>query len=520
MKRIFSAIAAWAVETRPFASSVRTNSDAPVHQLQHAPRREGSRLYTALLVLLTAPALAQNQPAAVSLNQVIEQALNQSAVARQAATSRDQSYWQWRGYQANYRPQLGLQGTLPGYSRAVAPVVQPDGTTDFRAVRINNSNLALTLRQNIGLTGGQVFVASEVQRFDDFNGGLKRYNNQPVAVGLTQPLGRFNDLRWARRLEPLRYQESQRLFVEERETIAQRVTELYFDVLEQQVNAEVAGQNVRANEELLRIGKERHQLGRLSQSDLLRLELNLLNARQALAQGLLDAQNAAVELQRYTGLRPETLAVPAAAPRLTVPADQALTQARQNRSIVLAFRRRLLQAEREVALARGTTGFQATLTANMGYVNQAGNLWDTYAALQNQQQVALTFALPLIDWGRQKSIIKTAELTRRQVQTDVAQEESSFELSVQVQAAQLGTLGQQLALTARADSLARQRYTIAQATYQVGRISLTDLTIATAEKDQARRAYILALRAAWVAHYRLRALTLYDFERQQPLTAQ
>ncbi|WP_055562338.1 TolC family protein [Hymenobacter sp. AT01-02] len=377
------------------------------------------------------------------------------------------------------------------------------------------------MSQNIGLTGGQVFVASEVQRFDDFNGQLKRYNNQPVAIGLTQPLGRFNSLKWDRRIEPLRYQESQRLYVEERESIAQRITELFFDVLQQQVNAEVASQNVRANEELLRIGKERFQLGRLSQSDVLRLELNLLNARQAMAQGQLDAQNAAVSLQSYTGLRAEALRllVPVAAPRLVVPAEQALGEARQNRSVVLAYRRRLLQAEREVALARGTTGFQATLSANLGYVNQAGNLWATYAALQNQQQVQLTFALPLVDWGRQKAIVKTAELTRRQVQTDVAQEEAAFEQSVQVQATQLGTLSQQLDLATRADSLALQRYTIAQATYKVGRISLTDLTIASAEKDQARRAYIQALRAAWVAHYRLRALTLYDFERQLPLAA-
>ncbi|MBC8082034.1 MAG: TolC family protein, partial [Hymenobacter sp.] len=196
----------------------------------------------------------------------------------------------------------------------------------------------------------------------------------------------------------------------------------------------------------------------------------------------------------------------------------ALAEAHRNRGAVLAFRRRLLQAEREVALARGTTGFQATLSANLGYVNQAGNLWDTYAALQNQQQVQLTFALPLVDWGRQKAVIKTAELARRQVQTDVAQEEASFELSVRVQAAQLGTLGEQLTLAALADSLARQRYDITQATYKVGRLSLTDLTLAAAEKDQARRAYILALRAAWVVHYRLRALTLYDFERQLPLT--
>lgn len=470
------------------------------------------------------PASAQAQPSAspLTLQQVINIALGQSAVAKQTLTTRDKSYWEWRTYQANYRPQLGLQGTLPGFSRAVTPVVQPDGTTDFRAVRINNSNLAMTVTQNIGLTGGQLFVASEVQRFDDFNGRLKRYNNQPVAIGLTQPIGMFNSLKWARQIEPLRYQESQRQYVEEREAIAQRITELYFDVLQQQVNAEVASQNVRANEELLRIGKERYQLGRLSQSDLLRLELNLLNARQAMAQGQLDAENAGVSLQSYTGLRAQEqrLSIPAAAPRLIVPAELALAQARQNRSVVLAFQRRLLQAEREVALARGTTGLQASLSANLGYVNQAGNLWDTYAALQNQQQVRLTFSLPLVDWGKQRSIVKTAELTRQQAQTDIAQEEATFEQNVQVQASQLSTLSQQLDLAARADSLAQQRYDIAQATYKVGRISLTDLTIASNEKDQARRAYILALRAAWVAHYRIRALTLYDFERQLPLAAQ
>lgn len=473
------------------------------------------------LLLAGSTAAAQVPTTTKTLDEVIELALNQSAVAKQTQTTRDQSYWQWRTYQANYKPQLGLQGTLPDFSRAVTPVIQPDGTIDFRAVRINNSNLALTVSQNIGLTGGQVFIASEVQRFDDFNGRMKRYNNQPVSIGLTQPLGKFNSLRWANRIEPLRYQESQRLYVEEREGIAQRITELYFDVLQQQVNAEVASQNVRANEELLRLGRERHQLGYLSQSDLLRLELNLLNARQAMAQGQLDAQNAAVSLQSYTGLRAETLqlAVPIAAPRMVVPAELALTQARQNRSVVLGFRRRLLQAEREVALARGTTGFQATLSANLGYVNQAANLWDTYAALQNQQQVQLTFSLPLVDWGKQRSIMKTAELTRRQVQNDVAQEELSFEQSVQVQATQIKTLSEQLALASHADSLAQQRYNIAQATYKVGRISLTDLTIASAEKDQARRTYILALRAAWVAHYRLRALTLYDFERQMPLAA-
>ena len=479
-----------------------------------------------LLLFLLLPLLASAQPGGLTLEAAIAEALGESAIAQQASTDRETAYWAWRGYQANYRPQLGLQGTVPNFSRVILPVVQPDGTTDFRAVRLNNSNLGLSLSQNLGLTGGQVFVGSEVQRFDDFNGNLKRYNNQPFTLGFVQPLGQFNGLRWARRIEPLRYQESQRQYVEARETIAQRVAELYFDMLLQQVTADVAGQNALATAEMLRLGQERLALGRLSQSDLLQLELNLLNARQAQAQATIETENAAVSLQAYTGrTAAETprLTVPAAAPPAATPAAAsalpalALAQARQNRSTALAFQRRLLLAEREVALARGTTGFQATLTANLGYVNQAENLSNTYLNLQNQQQVRLAFALPLIDWGRQRAIVRTAQLTRDQEQRNVAQEQRTFEQIVVVQAGQMAALGQQLALAARADTLAQRRYAIAQATYAVGRISLTDLTIAQAAKDGARRGYMLALRAGWVAHFRLRALTLFDFERQMPL---
>ncbi|RYU80233.1 TolC family protein [Hymenobacter persicinus] len=469
-----------------------------------------------LLLTLTGPASAQS---AIELQDVIGLALGQSAVARQATTAREVSHWQYRAYQANYRPQLALQGVVPNFSRVISPVVQPDGTIDFRAVRINNANLGLTLTQAIGLTGGQVSVSSAVQRFDDFNRSARLYNNQPVGIGLAQPIGRFNGLRWARRLEPLRYEEAGRQYVEERENIAQRITELYFDVLLQQVNADVARQNVQATAEMYRLGQERFQLGRLSQSDLLLLELNVLNARQALVQAGLDAENAALTLQSYSGLPAATLrlAVPATPPRAVVDPEQALAQARQNRREPLAFRRRLLQAESDVAQARGSTGFQATLQANLGYVNSAQSFWTTYANPQQQQQVSLGFAVPVIDWGRQKAVVKSAELSRELVQHTVAQEQATFEQTVLTQAAQLSSLQGQVTLAAQADSLAQRRYDIAQATYKIGRTSLTDLNIAQAEKDQAKRAYIGALRAGWVAHYRLRALTLYDFAGQQAL---
>jgi outer membrane protein TolC len=489
----------------------------------NAPRLRRLLLLFSLVTTLQAPAQTLTLPA------LIEQTLATSAASLQARAAREGGYWAYRAYQANYRPQLTLAGTVPNFRHEITPVEQPDGNIAFKSVRNNNSLLGLNLSQNIGPTGGQVVISSQVQRFDDFASNAlnkKSYNNQPFTLGLTQPLGYFNALKWSRRIAPLLYQESQRQYLEDREALAQRVTELYFDVLLQQVNAAVAGQNAQATAELLRVGREKYALGRLSQSDLLQLELNLLDAQQAQTQARLDAESAAVNLRTYCTLPgPATsdavppLAVPTPAPALAVVPAEALGQARQHRAATLAFQRRQLQAARDVAQARGTTGFLATLNANLGYVNQAPYLLDSYQALQNQQQVSLAFSLPLVDWGRRRATVRTAELARDQTQAIVTQDERSFEQTVLTQAAQVPALAGQARLAARADTLAQRRYAITRATYEAGRLSLTDLTLASAAKDLARRSYILALRAGWVAHFRLRGLTLFDFETQQQLTA-
>lgn len=69
---------------------------------------------------------------------------------------------------------------------------------------------------------------------------------------------------------------------------------------------------------------------------------------------------------------------------------------------------------------------------------------------------------------------------------------------------------QQVTLTAQADQIGQDRFKLSD-------LSVTDLGIATQEKDRARRDAILALRDYWQAFYTLRLLTLYDFETEQKI---
>jgi len=60
-----------------------------------------------------------------------------------------------------------------------------------------------------------------------------------------------------------------------------------------------------------------------------------------------------------------------------------------------------------------------------------------------------------------------------------------------------------------------KRFEVARNRYSIGRIDISNLYIAQTEKDQALEAYVRALRGYWDVYYRVRRLTLYDFEAGQ-----
>jgi outer membrane protein TolC len=366
-----------------------------------------------------------------------------------------------------------------------------------------------------------LFINSQVQRFDDFDRNQKSYNSNPAIIGILQPLFGYNLLAWNRKIEPLRYEESQKKFLEDREDISRLATQYFFDLLQQQVDAEIAARNLANNQAIYKIAEEKYRLGKISQNDLLQLQLSVINAKAALAQADLDARSAGLKLRNYigfTGNEPISLQMPENIPVFAITEEMALQEARQNRKESVSFKRQLLQAQQQVAEAKGKNGLNATLFATFGLTSQAESFTDSYLRPIDQQRVRIGFDVPLVDWGRQRATTKTAQLKQQLTQYTVEQENIAFEQAVITQASKFDVLRERLRLSAQANEIAQQRYEITKATYLIGKISITDLNIATSEKDLAKRAYLAALRDFWESYFNLRTLTLFDFEKNKPLT--
>ena len=68
-----------------------------------------------------------------------------------------------------------------------------------------------------------------------------------------------------------------------------------------------------------------------------------------------------------------------------------------------------------------------------------------------------------------------------------------------------------------ADTIARRRYDTNVETFLRGKISTLDLNDSRITKDKSRLEYISNLYRYWYYYYQIRSLSLWDYERKQPL---
>jgi outer membrane protein len=456
----------------------------------------------------------------LSLIEVVQQAREQSVASKQAVTLKKTNYWKYHSFLADFKPQLSLNGTVPGFTNSYIQVVQPDGTVSFKSVSNNNSTVNLLLNQSVALTGGTIYIQQQMQRFDDFAGNKTSYNGIPFEFGIDQPLFRFNKMKWDRKIEPLKFQEGNQKYIGDLEQVALAATGLYFDLLVAQVNLQIADKNRSNNDTLYKIAGHKLELGKISQNDLLQLQMGLLTAQKDLASANQSAAVASLKLKMFLSSRDEReleLEVPQELDEFAIDPQKALDEAFANRSDAITFARRLLEANRDVVQAKKENGLNASVSATFGLSNQGLRPGDIYVKPQDREFVELQFTLPIMTWGRNKARTEVAKANQEFAQQSVEQDKLTFEQEIFTQVTLLQMLQKQVKLTKLADQIAANRYQIAQDRFILSNLSVTDLGIAIQEKDRAKRDYILALRDYWQSYYTLRLLTLYDFERNQKI---
>lgn len=469
--------------------------------------------------LVLAPQRARAQEP-LTLQRAIELAQSQGNQAVAAKAARDAAFFRDRAFSARLLPQLSLGGTVPHYNRAIIPVVQPDGSTLFRPQNQTDAGLTATVTQQLP-TGGDFFVSSSLATLSvTGDQSLRTWSSTPISVGFRQDIFRPNVTRLDRREQPYRTELAERQYREAREDIAIEVTNLFFDVHAAGVSLANATTNVAVNDTLFTLNRGRFEVGKIGENDLLQSELALLRARTALDGARLELDRAKASLRLALGLAPDTpveIVVPSDVPGFAVDTAVAVAEARRNRSTTTGAELSEIVAERRVTEARLNNGFGATVQASVGFNATASEFDFAYRNLLEARQVSVSVDIPLVQWGARRAGVQAAEADREQAERNARTTLDQAAQDAHFAALQLEQSRRTLAISAKADTVAAKRFEVAYNRYVIGRIAIDNLYLAQSEKDQALLQYGQALRAHWNAYYRLRRLTLYDFERGVPI---
>lgn len=467
-----------------------------------------------LIVLIVLPVVMFGQSKKITLREAIKVAQEKSPDYKTNRNVNQSSYWRYQNYKASFLPQLRLNATLPEYNNAVRRITNDEGQDIF----VNQDQLVLegglSLSQNIPYTGGTLSIASNLERIELF--GLNDnigYSVVPFSIRYYQNSLFYNAYKWDKKIEPLIYEESRRDFVETMEQISLNTCQRYFSLLKAQMQLKIAEVNLAAQDTLYEISKGRFRMGKIAENELLQMELTLLNSKNSVTTNTIALKLASQNLARYLELDTENieLDIPLELAVFEVDVNKALEEAQNNRKSVIEFRRKRLQAEKELARVKGSNKIAMGINANFGVSqngNEFNNLFNNY---NKQQSVSLTISMPLFDWGVSKSQRKMAEADLDLVNNNIDQSKQAFEQEIYLHVLNWSNQRDFLYTSEKAKEVATKRYDISQKRYVLGKITITDLNIALQERDKAVLAYLNSLENFWQDYYILRQLTLYDF---------
>lgn len=340
-------------------------------------------LLLCLLLLCSLKSFSQEK-AQYTLEDIISRAKALSPEALRIQTQRENMYWRYRFFRSNYNPQLSLTGILPSFRQEFTAITQPTGDIEFLEIRQNLVDLGLGLQQVIAPTGGMLSVNTSANRFDNFlatgNDIQTRYSGVPMNIRLIQPIFAYNPYKWDKLIEPLVLEESKREYVAAMERLSGTATSIFFEMLQAQVNLEIAQTNLQYNQEIYRIEKARYEMGSTFEDKLLQIELAMLTSKQDAAQAKVNLETSSLRLKSNLGINESAdimLLSPEIYPVFPVDVDRALALAFDNRAEALGFERRKLEADSRVAEAKGER-MQMNLAASYGLNNAALTLADIY----------------------------------------------------------------------------------------------------------------------------------------------
>ena len=464
-----------------------------------------------LVILCALPLMAHAQ----NLEELIR--LAQDSTVKAFQSQYEYEYYEQRHGQflALRKPQLEFK-LIPNYYRVI---VEPGRNYVFTRNYDRFSTVAqLQMTQKVLGLGGDAYVSSQViwsEYFARENKAMPReFVVTPLVVGYQQSLLGYNPYRWEKAVEDQRMEAARKQLNYDLHRIAEETTVRYFRLACAQGLLDMCERNKHTADTLYAIAREKASIAMVTLAELRSLELQRLNADNALQSARNEEQLARESLLSY--LRADASALPA---RLPVPSqtrpiylsdEDALELARANSPALLKQQAAITQARQQQEKVKKEGSVKVGVDLNMGMQQINTNFFGAYKDPTLYVLGVITLSVPILDHGAARKGHAAASAWKAREEQVLREEDRALAEDVLTTMENLRTHEQMLTHTSEAIALADDVFELTAVNYANGICDINTYSLAQSRRDNAYNQHLTSLAKYWTTYYHFLTLTQYE----------
>ncbi len=493
-------------------------------------------LFAVLFLIVVFPLSAQTAKL-LTLEKSISLALHQSYQAQLLKENLTTSRMNLKAARAAFRSNGELRfSSLPNYQETERQTALAGGGFSFDRQQFMNMQGEVYFNQPIPQFDGTFSLVGVFQRFQQFGeydefittgeGQTRVTRTDPVdfapqlRLQYRQPLFTLNRLKTGVKKAELGLENTLQSYTRSQLDIVYSVTTGFYNLYRSQQQVDIDSAQVEQSRSAYRIGRLKYQAGLLPEVEVLRLEIDLANARNTLEASRALLERNADQFKLLVGLAQEE-EIRVIADITWTPIEISLEKAMKE---ALARRTELHSDEINIELSRlnvqevdAQREIKGELALRYGIFNRKDVIADAFRDFNNDRSVVISMTVPLWDWGRNQAQVEAAYASLRSAELERRNRVDQIKQEIRAAVRDLKSAQMRVEITQRSTELAEKSYRINLLKFETGDLSSQELALEQNRLTQARTNYLNAIIDYKQALADLRRKTLWDFEHNRPV---
>lgn len=385
------------------------------------------------------------------------------------------------------------------------------------------SSGTFSIVQPIKATDGTISLVNRFSWQDytnDYSNVSSNTFSNSLQLQIEQPLFKYNETKMNLTELELDLENTLISYSLQKLTIESQVTQYFYQVYQAQQSLLISQDELENQQKTYDITTKKVEAGLMAKEELWQADLNLANARSEVYNAEVTLEDAKDQLKQTIGMNLDSsfniianVVIDTVNVQLQDAVDYALKQRMEIRQREISIQ----NSQFDLIQTKATNKFNGSVSLAVGLVGENESFGRIYDSPTNNQQIGITFEIPLWDWGERRSRIKAAEASLKSEELSMEQEKVDIELNIRQVFRSLNNQVNQIKIAEKNVENAKLTYELNLEKYENGDLTGMDLNDYQSQLSSSKNELTNALISYKLELLNLKIQTLWDFEKHQTI---